>query len=116
MKFLTDENIGLEVVAFLRKNGHDVRSVTEISPGVSDLIVLTKALDEHRVLITSDTDFGELVYRAGQQHTGIILLRLSDERNTNKIRVLQELLIRYTDKLTGSFTVVTETTVRIRTV
>lgn len=116
MKLLTDENIGLEVVSFLRKNGHDVRSVTEISPGVSDLIVLTKASNEHRMLITSDTDFGELVYHAGQKHAGIILLRLIDERNPNKIRVLQELLAKYRDKLSGNFTVVTETTVRIRTV
>ncbi|MBI3559606.1 DUF5615 family PIN-like protein [Candidatus Gottesmanbacteria bacterium] len=40
MKFLTDENIGFAVVAFLRKRGHDISSITELSPGVSDASVL----------------------------------------------------------------------------
>ncbi|OGG14896.1 hypothetical protein A2875_02965 [Candidatus Gottesmanbacteria bacterium RIFCSPHIGHO2_01_FULL_46_14] len=114
MKFLTDENIGLEVVAFLRKKGHDVGSITEISTGVSDVMVLAKAVDEKRILITADTDFGELVYHAGKRHAGIVLLRLDDERNANKIRVLGELLEKYADELVGTFVIVTETSVRIR--
>ena len=63
MKFLADENIALAVVSFLRKQGHDVASITEISPGSSDASVLLKAEEEQRILVTSDTDFGELVYR-----------------------------------------------------
>lgn len=114
MKVLADENIGLEVVAFLRARGMKVTSITEISPGVSDAEVLVKAAEEDRILLTSDTDFGELVYHAGQQHAGIILLRLDDERSANKIRVLGNLLDNYADELAGSFTVVTETNVRIR--
>lgn len=114
MKVLADENIGLEVVAFFRKRGIDIASITEISPGVSDAVVLVKAGEEDRILFTSDTDFGELVYHAGQQHSGVVLLRLDDERNANKIRVLTDLLDKYADELVGSFTVVTETNVRIR--
>ncbi len=114
MKLLADENIGLEVVVFLRKKGHDVRSITEISPGVFDTTVLTKAADEKRILITADTDFGELVYHAGQRHAGVILLRLDDERNANKIRVLRELLMKYANELSGNFVVVGETSVRVR--
>lgn len=114
MKVLADENIGLEVVAFLRSRGTDIASITEISPGISDATVLAKAVEEDRILITSDTDFGELVYHSRQLHTGVILLRLDDERNANKIRVLKDLLDKYSDELAGSFTVVTETNVRIR--
>lgn len=114
MKFLADENIGLEVVVFLRVRGIDVVSITETSPGVGDAVVLVKAAEEDRILLTSDTDFGELVYHARQQHAGVILLRLDDERNANKIRVLTDLLDKYADELVGSFTVVTETNVRIR--
>lgn len=115
MKLFTDENIGLEVVAFLRKKGNDVHSITEISPGVSDATVLAKATSENRILITSDTDFGELVYHAGQRHTGVVLLRLDDERNANKIRVLNKLFARYAHELAGNFVVVGETGVRVRT-
>lgn len=114
MKFLADENIGLEVVKFLRRKHHHVRSVIEDSPGVADVTILTRATEEKRILITSDTDFGKLVYRAGLAHTGVILLRLEDERNTNKIIVLKKLIQRYEKELSGNFVVVTETSVRIR--
>ena len=114
MKFLADENIGLEIVSFLRKNGHDVCSITELLRGASDASILLTAQEEHRILVTSDTDFGELVYRVGQHHAGIILLRLDDERNANKIRVLRKLLKQHAEDLSDTFVVVTEKTVRIR--
>ena len=57
--------------------------------------------------MTSDTDFGELVYRVGQHHAGIILLRLDDERNANKIRVLRKLLKQRGGSI-GYLVVVTE--------
>lgn len=114
MKFLTDENIGLEVVTFLQKKGHDVRSITEISPGVSDATVLAKATGEKRILITADTDFGELVYHAGRRHAGIVLLRFDDERNANKIRVLSKLLESYAKELANNFVVVGQSGVRVR--
>lgn len=114
MKFLADENIPLAVVTFLRKQGHDVASITQVSPGSTDASVLLKAEEEHRILVTSDTDFGELVYHVGKQHAGVILLRLDDERSTNKIRVLRKLLKMHAADLSDAFVVVTETTVRIR--
>ncbi len=116
MKFLADENIGLAIVGFLRKQGHDVVSIIEVSPGISDASVLIKATEEHRMLVTSDTDFGELVYRIRQQHAGVILLRLDDQRNANKIRVLRKLLKQHAGDLPDAFVVVTETTIRIRRV
>lgn len=114
MRLLTDENIGLEVVNHLRQLGHDVKSVTEISPGLSDIKVLKLAHKESRLLITSDTDFGELIYHQKQPHSGVILLRLEDETNANKIRILKSLLTSYSTQLARHFAVVTETKVRIR--
>jgi hypothetical protein len=40
-------------------------------------------------------------------------LRLKDERTTNKIRVLKQLLDRYAGDLEGNLVIATETTVRI---
>ena len=116
MKFITDENIGLEIVEFLRSCGHDVYSVTEKSRGVNDVIVLQKALENNRLIITCDTDFGELVYHQKFAHCGVILLRLDDETNANKIKVLSNLLKIHKTKLANKFTVVTETKVRVRSV
>lgn len=114
MRFLTDENIGLEVVVYLRSLGHDVKSITQLYPGLSDNKVLQLSDKENRIIITSDTDFGELVYRQKQAYIGVILLRLEDEANVNKIRILERLLKNYNTKLAGAFVVVTETKVRIR--
>lgn len=114
MKFLADENIPLAVVAFLRKQGYDVVSIIQLSPGSSDASVLLKAEEEQRILVTSDTDFGELIYHVGHRHAGIILLRLDDQRNANKIRVLRKLLKLHREDIPDAFVVVTETTIRIR--
>jgi hypothetical protein len=42
----------------------------------------------------------------------VVLLRLEDERNANKINVLQSLLENYMEQLPNSFVVVTEKQVR----
>ena len=64
--------------------------------------------------ITNDKDFGELVFRSGQAHHGVILLRLHDERPANRVRVVKAVLEKWADRLAGSFTVATESGVRIR--
>lgn len=42
--------------------GHDVSSVAERDPRASDVEVLATAVEEGRILITEDKDFGELVF------------------------------------------------------
>jgi hypothetical protein len=39
-------------------------------------------------VVTNDKDFGELAFRSGQLHTGILLLRLRDERGATRVRVV----------------------------
>jgi predicted nuclease of predicted toxin-antitoxin system len=61
MRFLADESIEKPVVDELRRSGHDVLSIQERSPGVDDDTVLQLAVNDNRILITSDKDFGELI-------------------------------------------------------
>ena len=75
--------------------------------------VIAKAFAEKRILITNDKDFGEKVYRQRRPHTGIVLLRLDDERPVNKINVMQRLLAGYGDQLAQCFVVATESRVRL---
>lgn len=114
MKLLTDENVGLEVVKFLRQADHDVASAIEEFKGYDDISILAKAVKEDRILVTSDTDFGELIYHQNFPHKGIILLRLDDETNPNKIKVLSNLLKTHKNELKNNFVVATETRIRIR--
>ena len=112
MRFLIDENTGVVVARWLRSQGYEVFSVYEEARGTNDDEILQKAFDENWILITSDKDFGEKVYREMRSHRGIILLRLENERSANKINTLQKLLENYSEQLSNSFVVVTEKQVR----
>jgi predicted nuclease of predicted toxin-antitoxin system len=72
---LADENLDLAVVVALRNAGHDVVAMREAGKGAPDELVIRRALNERRVLLTEDKDFGELVYKFSQPSPGVILLR-----------------------------------------
>ena len=112
MRFLVDENTGVVVSRWLRGLGHEVFSVYEEARGIDDDTIIQKAFDENWILITSDKDFGEKVYREKYPHQGVIFLRLEDEQSANKVAVLQRFLASYQDQVTGNFVVVTEKRVR----
>ncbi len=112
MRFLVDENTGVIVGRWLRSQNHEVFSVYEEARGTDDDLILQKSLDENWILITCDKDFGEKVYREQRSHHGVVFLRLEDERNSNKINVLQSLLESYAEQLVDNFVVVTEKQVR----
>lgn len=107
MRFIADENLGIEVPKFLRGVGIDIIAVVEVAPGESDPNILTLANDEQRILVTLDKDFGELVFREGLASYGVILFRLKDESIENKKKVLLEALKSKKD-FTGKFTVIRE--------
>lgn len=68
MRFLVDECTGPAVARWLIQQGHDVFSVYDRAPGISDQEVLQRAFSEDRILITNDKDFGERVFREGHPH------------------------------------------------
>jgi predicted nuclease of predicted toxin-antitoxin system len=113
LKFLVDECTGPSVARWLREQGHEVFSVYGQMRGAEDDFLLEKAYIEGWIIVTNDKDFGEKVVREGKQHSGVIILRLKDEKTANKIRVLKQLLDRYAGDLEGNLVIATETTVRI---
>ena len=112
MRFLVDENAGPSVARWLREQGHDVVSVFETARGTPDDEVISQAFSENRILITSDKDFGDMVYRERRPHHGVIMLRLRDERLVMKIDVLGRLLADYASRLSDNYVVVSEHRVR----
>ncbi len=113
MRFLVDESSGPALARWLRNQGHDVFSIFEQARGIDDDLVIEKAFVEDRILITNDKDFGEKIFREKRLHKGVILLRLDDERNKNKIAAIERLLKDYQDYLKNNFVVVTETKIRV---
>lgn len=112
MRFLVDESTGPHVARWLRGEGHEVFSVYEAARGMGDDEIIQKASAEEWILITNDKGFGEKVYRQRRPHKGVVLLRLEDERASNKVEMLRRLLDKYSDQVAGSFVVVTERRVR----
>jgi predicted nuclease of predicted toxin-antitoxin system len=73
---LTDENIHPEVVESLRQRGLDVLDVKESGLiGSSDLILLRRSVAENRVVLTHDSDFGQLAVASIEPLVGIVYLR-----------------------------------------
>ncbi len=57
MNFLADESVDKQIVERLRQDGHSVRYVAEMDPGISDDAVLDLADHEATLLLTVDKDF-----------------------------------------------------------
>ncbi len=112
MKLLADECIEASIVQALRSNGFTVEHVSETMRGSSDIEILAAAKREEAILLTSDKDFGEIVYRQGRATNGVILLRLHGLTGTSKTKIILKTLAQYTE-LHSKFTVVTQTSVRI---
>lgn len=114
MKFLVDASSDARLVTHLRELGHDVTRIgTDYPATLPDSGVLSTAYREQRILITDDRDFGELVFRLGRPHAGVIYLRLSTTRIRFRLARLDIVLSDYADHL-GQFLVVDDETVRVR--
>jgi predicted nuclease of predicted toxin-antitoxin system len=114
MRFLADENIEREFIKALREADFDVISVRENYIGIADDEILQIAVKEKAVILTYDTDFGELVFRFSLKSHGIILLRLSGLNLAEKINKTILAIREHEAELENTFTVVSETSVRIR--
>jgi len=86
---LADENVHPDVIAFLRKIGLNVDSVTEQGKfGLPDTQVLQQATESNRVVLTHDSDFGGMAV-FGATFTGIIYLRPGHIRADFTIKTLE---------------------------
>lgn len=57
MKFITDENLGIQIPRFLKKLGYDVISAIDVALSKPDTDILNIANSEDRILLTTDKDF-----------------------------------------------------------
>ena len=104
MRLLADENVPLASIQQLRADGYDVE---QLPPGTADLVILERARSAHRVLITFDRDFGELIFRAGEKAPpGVLYLRFEPAWPTETAEVLRAVSGRPEIQIEGFFTVV----------
>ena len=60
-------------------------------------MLLNWAATESRILVTIDTDFGELIFVQNQRHAGLV--RLPDVLATQRIDLMAQVLTRYPREL-----------------
>ena len=114
MRFLIDESSDGRVAAYLRGLGHDATAVAgDHQPGLPDPEVLALAWRERRILITDDSDFGELVFRHNRPHSGVIYFRLDTTTLAVRHDRLTYVLEHYAHRL-DQFIVVTRERMRLR--
>ncbi len=73
MNFLADEGVDRPIVDRLRQDGYTLLYVAEMAPSISDDEVLDLANEHSALLLTSDKDFGELVFRLGRINAGVVV-------------------------------------------
>ncbi|MFO0849643.1 MAG: DUF5615 family PIN-like protein [Gemmataceae bacterium] len=114
MNLVADESVEQDIVARLRTDGHDVVYVAELAPSITDDAVLDEANVRTALLVTGDKDFGELVYRLGRVHGGVVLARLAGLSAAAKAEIVARVLRDHEAELPGAFSVITPGAVRIR--
>ncbi|MYE54456.1 MAG: hypothetical protein F4X34_04580 [Chloroflexi bacterium] len=97
MRFLIDNSAGRQIADWLRGEGHDVIEMRELGPDPGDRAILDLSVRDNRVLVTIDTDFGELVFSHGLRHAGLV--RLPDSRIPQRIYLMSMVIARHQREL-----------------
>ncbi len=115
MNFLADESVDRQIVARLRNDGHLVLYIADIEPSISDRAVFDLANENAALLITSDKDFGELVFKENRLISdGVILLRLEGLSPEMKSDIASGSIRQHSKELPHHFSVIAPGKIRIR--
>jgi predicted nuclease of predicted toxin-antitoxin system len=116
MNFLADMGISPRSAVFLRNLGHDAVHLHDVRlDRLSDASILIKALDEGRVILTHDLDFGDLMAASEARLPSVIIFRLRNMSADHVNRYLEIILANYQERLVAGVVMsVTEREIRTR--
>jgi len=84
VKFLIDADMPRSIVEIIRSFGFDVEDVRDIGMGTAkDKEIIEYAVNDNRIIVTRDTDFGEVLRYP--RHPGAIIFRLPYTFTVNEI-------------------------------
>lgn len=113
--FLANENFPNPSIEYLRNNGYHVRSIQEELSGISDKQVIEFAQTQNLIILTFDSDYGELIFKyALKNPPSIIYFRDKGNNPTFAGELLVELLSRSKRNFSSAFTVIEEKNIRQR--
>jgi len=113
-EIIADENCHAGIIAHLRSLGFAVLSVRESFPGISDQKVLDLTIQNNALLVTEDSDFGELVFSHHNPAVGVVFLRYAPEEWKETSAALAKVLSSRAQEFRGKFVVLAKNKLRIR--
>lgn len=116
MRFLLDECLSARLTVLLTDAGHDAVHIGDVGLfGAPDDEVMRAAAADSRVLVSADTDFGELLAAGRALGPSFILFRRSRRLAKDQIAVLIANLHEFeTDLDAGAVVVLTDDRIRVR--
>jgi len=117
MRFLIDNALSPVVAQALNDVGHDATHVRDYGLQIArDEEVFSRAVEENRVIVSADTDFGTLLALRGESKPSVILYRRQTGYLPEKqVELLLENLERIQDSLEkGAVVVFEQERIRIR--
>lgn len=115
MNLLADEGVERQVVERLRRDGHLVLYIAEMEPGIPDDVVLERANEITALLVATDKDFGELVFREHRLSSGgVVLIRLAGLSAERKAEVVSQVFEERGLEFAHAFSVISPGRVRVR--
>jgi len=116
MRFKIDENLPVEVAELLRQAGYEANTVLEQHlGGKADADIAAVCQQEHRALITLDTDFADIRAYPPEDYAGFVVLRLVQQDKPYVLGIIANLLSAFSSEtLEGRLWIVEEGRIRIR--
>ncbi|MEE4357408.1 MAG: DUF5615 family PIN-like protein [Desulfococcaceae bacterium] len=93
MKFKIDENLPTDIAQMLIEAGYDAITVEQQNlSGNSDATIAEVCMQENRIIVTLDTDFGDIRTYPPKDYAGIIVLRLKQQDKFYVIKVFSRIM------------------------
>jgi predicted nuclease of predicted toxin-antitoxin system len=113
--FLANENFPRPSIKILRERGFAVKSIQEDSPGIQDEEVMEIALKLNLIILTFDSDYGELIFRYAKDNPpSVVFFREKGNSPDFAGSILTSLIEDKTLNFFNAFTVIELNNVRQR--
>ena len=110
VKLLANENFPYKSIYYLIEKGFDVKSIGMDNPSILDSEIMQIAMQEERVILTFDRDYGELIFKHNYKpENGVIYLRLEEFEPIEPGIIVEKIVMNNEINLTRTLTVIDET-------
>lgn len=115
MRFLANENFPAPSIGILKHAGYDILNIAELSSGISDHEVIDMAVQGNRIILTFDSDYGEIIFKHRRENPpAVIFFRFKGDNPEEAGKRLIDLLSDKKLQVDKTFTVVERDNVRQR--